>query len=88
MKPSTSSSHDVDVTAGFTLVLEFTEEGMRQTLMVPLDREGRALTDAVVRLDDQPLAQTQIGEELIVNGKRQRVVAVAKTLRMRLTFDE
>ena len=77
-----------DVAAGFTLVMEFADEGTRQTLMIPIDREGRALSGSVARLDDLPLGQTRVDDEVIVNGRQQRVVAVAKTLRMRLTFDD
>jgi hypothetical protein len=77
-----------DVAAGFTLVIEFADEGTRQTLMIPIDREGHAISGSVSRLDDLPLGQTRVDEELIVNGRRQRVVAIAKTLRMRLTFDD
>lgn len=85
MKPTNPTP---EVAAGFTLILEFADEGARQTVMIPIDREGNAISGELRRLDNKPLGQTQIDEELFVNGKRQRVIAVAKTLRMRLTFDE
>ena len=85
MKPTNATP---EVAAGFTLMLEFAEEGVRQTLMIPIDRDGNAISGAVARMDEKPLGQTRVDEELLVNGKRQRVMAVAKTLRMRLTFDE
>ncbi len=77
-----------DVAAGFTLVIEFADEGTRQTLMIPIDREGRSLSESITRLDGLPLGQTRVDEEVIVNGKRRRVVAVAKTLRMHITFSD
>lgn len=77
-----------EVAAGYTLVIEFAEDGMRQTLMIPIDRDGNALSGSVARADHEPICQTRVDEELLVNGRPQRVVAIAKTLRMRLTFEE
>lgn len=77
-----------EVAAGYTLVIEFADSGWRRTVMIPIDRDGQALSGSVARPDGKPIGQTQIDEELLVDGARQRVVAIAKTLRMRLTFDD
>lgn len=77
-----------DVATGYTLIIEFSDEGTRQTLMIPIDRDGRAVSGSVARLDDLPLGHTRVDDVLVVDGARHRVVSVAKTLRMRLTFDD
>lgn len=73
--------------AGKTLVIEFANDENRQTLMVPIDAEGNAITHSAQRMDGQPLGKTQINDEILVDGRPQRVVAVYITFRMALAAD-
>lgn len=76
-------SHSPQI-AGKTLVIEFAGDENRQTLMVPIDSEGNAITHTARRMDGQPLAKTQVNDEILIDGQPQRVVAITVTFRMPL----
>jgi hypothetical protein len=73
--------------AGKTLVIKFAGAESRQTLMIPIDADGNALTHLARRMDGLPLVATQVNDEILVDGKPLRVTAVAVTFRMPLAPD-
>jgi hypothetical protein len=73
---------------GHTLVLEIEGEHVHRTVMVPLDHEGNSMGGDTVREDGQRLGVTRAGDEILVGGKRERVLAAATTIRMRLALDD